>query len=337
MIKIAAIIKIANRHEICEERPLMNLQPVIPFEPIRTISPPAGSQWIAQIKWDGVRMLIYADGSRVQLINRKQNDRTKQYPEFQDSRSYCRADSFILDGEMIAFDQSKPSFHQIMRRDGIRKISNIPQAAAQIPVTYMVFDILFCDGEWVTGLPLSERQSLLERMVIPQERVQLVTNFSDGPALLEVMRTHQMEGIVYKDLTSAYGIQEKDSRWQKHKIVQDLIAVVGGVTYRDGIVNALLLGLYNGNNEFIYIGHAGTGKLKNDDWRAITEYVEPLRTVKRPFVNEPERSKDAVWILPTYTVKVEYMEVTPNGTLRHPSIQGFVEAKPSDCTIQQIV
>jgi bifunctional non-homologous end joining protein LigD len=315
----------------------MNLRPVIPFEPIRTFSPPAGNQWIAQIKWDGVRMLIYADGSEVQLINRKQNDRTKQYPEFQDCQSYCRASSFILDGEMIAFDQSKPSFHQIMRRDGIRKISNIPQAAAQIPVTYMVFDILFCDGEWVTGLPLTERQSLLERMIIPQERVQLVTNFSDGPALLEVMRTHQMEGIVYKDLTSTYGVQEKDSRWQKHKIFQDLIAVVGGVTYRDGIVNALLLGLYDPQGRLIYIGHAGTGKLTHQDWRNVTGLVEPLKQKDRPFVNQPERSKDAVWILPAYTVKVEYMEVTPHGTLRHPSIQGFVEAKPSECTIEQII
>ncbi len=54
----------------------MKLQPVIPFEPIVAEQLPVGDQWIAQIKWDGVRMLSYYDGNRSELINRRGNHRT---------------------------------------------------------------------------------------------------------------------------------------------------------------------------------------------------------------------------------------------------------------------
>ena len=93
----------------------MDLKPVAPFEPIRSETIPQGENWVAQVKWDGVRMLTYRDGRETRLINRKGNDRTAQYPEFIDVPSYCRASSVILDGEMIALSGGKPSFHEIMR------------------------------------------------------------------------------------------------------------------------------------------------------------------------------------------------------------------------------
>ncbi|MDB5052920.1 MAG: ligase [Bacilli bacterium] len=97
----------------------MELEPVIPFEPIRSNSIPEGSVWIHQIKWDGVRVLTYYDGFKCRLFNRKLNERTNQYPELLDVKSYCHSDSVILDGEIIALgSDGKPSFHEVMRRDG---------------------------------------------------------------------------------------------------------------------------------------------------------------------------------------------------------------------------
>lgn len=74
------------------------LKPIIPFEPITVNQIPTGDNWVAQIKWDGVRILTYCEGGEVRLINRRQNDRTMQYPELQDAKAYCSASSFILDG-----------------------------------------------------------------------------------------------------------------------------------------------------------------------------------------------------------------------------------------------
>ncbi|QRG65581.1 hypothetical protein JNE38_18435 [Brevibacillus choshinensis] len=76
----------------------MDLTPVFPFEPISTDVFPEGTQWVAQVKWDGVRVLTYYDGQEVRLFNRKQNERTLHYPEIADISSYFHGVSVILDG-----------------------------------------------------------------------------------------------------------------------------------------------------------------------------------------------------------------------------------------------
>jgi bifunctional non-homologous end joining protein LigD len=315
--------------------PVMKLDPVIPFVPVLANRIPEGPGWTAQIKWDGVRMLAYFDGRELRLVNRRRHDRTAQYPEFHDPAAYCRAPSFILDGEFVAFDRRKPSFHEIMRRDSLRKPEQIRRAVAEIPVTYMVFDVLYCDGGWVTDRPLAERQRMLASILRPQPHVQPVENVADAEALLAVMKAHGMEGIVCKKLDSAYAIGGKDKRWQKLKIARDLLAVVGGVTFRDGIVNALLLGLYDPDGRLIYIGHAGTGKITADGWRRLTREAASLAVREMPFANRPERAKGAVWIRPVLVVNVRFLEWTAHGTLRQPSIQAFVDAPPEACTFAQ--
>lgn len=311
----------------------MNVKPVIPFEPISVHSIPQGTNWAAQVKWDGVRMLTYSDGTQIRLINRKLNDRTMQYPELVRISRYCSASSVILDGEIIAFESSRPSFQKVMKRDSLRKQQRIDFAVKQIPVAYMIFDVLFLDGDWVIDRSLGERQHILERIITPQPDIQVVQNFTDANQLYEVMKHHQMEGIVCKDLTSTYAISGKDQRWQKKKIYHDHLAVVGGVTLRHGLVNAVLLGLYNEKGQLIYIGHSGTGKLTNQDWCDLTEKIIPV--ANRPFYNEPERSKDAIWVKPELIAKVQFMEWTPGHTMRHPSIQAFVEAPLPACSFNQ--
>lgn len=313
------------------EQTLLRLEPVIPFEPVKTDVIPEGEHWIAQLKWDGVRILTYWDGQEVALYNRKRNPRSLQFPEFLEIERYCKASSVILDGEMIAFDEGKPSFHEIMKRDGIRKKEQVGRAMKQTPATYMIFDILFCNGEWVTNQPLSARLELLSKWVRPQENVQIVESLPDTKLLYEVAVQHGLEGIVCKDLTSTYRIQEKNKQWLKKKVFHDLVAVVGGYTLNQGVINALLFGLYDELGRLWYIGHAGAGKLKQAEWAALTEAIKPLITQELPFVNKPERHKEAVWVEPQLTAKLEFLEWTKNRTLRHPVIQAFVNVPPGEC------
>ncbi|MEK3922781.1 ATP-dependent DNA ligase [Paenibacillus sp. FSL K6-2393] len=313
-------------------------KPLIPFEPISRDTLPTGPQWIAQVKWDGVRMLAYEDGHELRLVNRRLHDRTAQYPELVTPRNLCSGSSYILDGEVIALDPDtgKPSFYHVLRRDRMSRPEGIAQALHQIPVTYMVFDILFYEGKWVTDQPLADRQRLLHEVLNTAPHVQEVTNTLDAASLLTVMRQHQMEGIVCKDLTSSYGIQGKDQRWQKVKIMHDVYAMIGGVTYRSGIVNAVAVGVYDGP-DFVYIGHVGTGKLNSNTWRELTHQVEPLIRQDRPFHNVPERSAETTWVEPQIGVKVQYMELTHHNTLRHPSIQTFADVTREDCLANQLL
>lgn len=313
----------------------MDFVPIIPFEPISTDELPLGSHFTSQIKWDGVRMLLYFDGSMTKLINRRANERTLQYPELTNPHVFCLANSVILDGEIIALSEGKPSFYEIMRRDSARKLSTVTRAMQQVPITYMIFDILYFDGNWLTHLSLKERQAVLDKIIKPNQQVQIVTNHKDIEALFKVVEQHELEGIIIKDLNSSYLINGKDKRWLKKKIFKDIFAVVSGVTYRGNIVNSLLLGLYDDQDQLWYIGHAGTGKLTIKDWQIVTERVQNIITNERPFINEPERAKEATWITPQIVVKVNFLEWTPNKTLRHPSIQSFVNMDIKECSLNQ--
>lgn len=312
----------------------MKLAPVKPFEPVRTEQVPAGEGWIAQIKWDGVRMLTYRDGGQTRLINRRLNDRTRQYPELAEPAAWCTAETFVLDGEVIALGDGRPSFYRVMKRDNLRNEPAIRQAANRDPVTYMIFDLLYVNGEWLTGRPLRERQERLREIIRPQDHVQLVGNVADGEHLLAVMNQYGMEGIVCKDLSSTYVPGGKDGRWRKVKLFRDLVAAVGGVTLRAGTVNSLFLGLF-AEDRFLYIGHAGTGKLTQADWRALTERLMPLSVPRRPFANEPHRTDGAIWVKPELTVKVQFLEWTPQGTMRHPSIQAIADVPAAECRFSE--
>ncbi|MHB1128190.1 MAG: ATP-dependent DNA ligase [Bacillota bacterium] len=312
----------------------MDLRPIVPFEPIRTDLAPVGEQWIAQVKWDGVRVLTYYDGGPVRLYNRKLNERTMQYPELVNIQEYCSAASVVLDGEIIALEKGKPSFNKVMKRDGVRDPDNVVRARKETPVAYMVFDVLFYNGDWVTGMQLKGRQELLQKIISPNEKVQLVENFGEPKSLFEVIKSSQMEGIVCKDLTSTYAIKGKDKRWQKQKNYHDLIAVIGGVTLSGGIVNSVLLGLFDRNSQLWYIGHAGTGKLTSSDWRVLTALTKPLIIKDRLFVNKPERSKNAFWLKPVLTAKIKFIEWKEGHSLRQPSIQALVDVPPEECSFE---
>ncbi|MBT2290941.1 DNA ligase [Paenibacillus albidus] len=311
----------------------MSLKPVIPFEPVLAAQLPQGDQWIAQIKWDGVRMLSYYDGHTSELINRRGNRRTPQYPELADIRAYCRAESVILDGEVIALHQGKPSFHEVMRRDSRKNQSAILAILHQVPVIYMVFDILYCNGLWTLDQPLSSRQQLLSDMLLPHPHVQAVPSYTDPEQLYAAALSQGLEGIICKDSASTYALGGKDKRWQKRKIISDLTAVAGGVTFRDGTVNALLLGLYDEEGKLHYIGHAGAGRLTVQDWRDLTLEAHSLASGVMPFATLPERVKGAFWIRPELVFKVHFLEWNTSGTLRQPVLQGRVELPPLDCRL----
>lgn len=310
------------------------MEPIFPMEPSSSATIPEGEQWAAQIKWDGVRILTYYDGEQVKLFNRKKNERTFHFPEIT-TWNYFEADSAILDGEVIALGRDGiPSFHEVMRRDGLRNLSKVPLVMQSVSITYMVFDVLYLNGEWVNERPFDERMQLLKSHLLPHPHVQLVETQDDGEALFHTMKKFGMEGVVMKARSSPYLIDAKKPLWQKVKIIRDVNAVVGGYTTKLGIANALLVGLYDEQGKLWYIGHVGTGKLTKGEWRALTQELESVRQSESPFSNQPGRATDAFWVKPAQVVKIHFAEWTSGRSLRQPSIQSFLEVDPASCTFK---
>lgn len=310
------------------------MKPIVPMEPKRSNEVPKGEGWIAQIKWDGVRIITYFDGQEVRLFNRKLNERTKHFPEITAISTYCNAESVILDGEVIALDDGgTPSFQKVMKRDGIRRLDRLADAQSETPITYMVFDILFYNGEWINNKPWNERMKILSEIITPNETIQLVPSIEDGQALFDAIKDYGMEGIVMKQTNSPYILGSKKDYWLKVKNYRDIFAVIGGFTLRNGVVNAVLLGVFN-DDKFTYIGHTGTGKLSNQDWKDLTTLLRQLEVVQSPFTNLSNQA-DTYWVEPKITTKILFAEWTNNGSLRQPSIQAFVDVPIHECTLTQ--
>ncbi|SFU92997.1 ATP-dependent DNA ligase [Alicyclobacillus macrosporangiidus] len=309
------------------------MKPVTPMEPKAADRPPAGAEWIAQVKWDGVRVLVYRDDGGVRLYNRHRRDRTWHYPELLDAEAYCTASSVILDGEVVALGlDGKPDFHEVMRRDGVRRRERVAALQRAVPVFYMVFDILYCDGAWVTAWPLEQRLALLRRVIRPTAHVRCVDDHADGAELFERTRVLGLEGIVCKRRDAPYRVGEKRGDWLKVKHVHDLNAVIGGYTIgEDGGMGAVLLGVYDRAGRLWYVGHTGSGRLPSAEWRALADVLGPLRVPEAPFFRRPGRSRGAQWVRPDITVRVTYSTWTPGRSLRTPVLQAVLDLPAAAC------
>ncbi|MGI5901726.1 MAG: non-homologous end-joining DNA ligase [Desulfitobacteriia bacterium] len=314
------------------------LDPIQPMEPKASTSIPRGEEWLAQVKWDGVRVLTHYNGEKVHLFNRRGRERTDHYPELLAIKEYCRASSVILDGEVIALgDKGKPSFSEVMRRDGIKKMAMVEGLRKAVPITYMVFDVLYYNGRWVNKNPLGKRITILEEILIPGPNIQPVFSHGDGQELFRAVQKEGMEGVVVKQKGSVYCFGGKSDSWLKIKNYFDLIAVVAGYTLSGSQVKSVLLGLFDELGNLWYIGHCGTGKLRKREWQDLSSVFRSLQVEEQPFVNRPQRYKDVLWLKPKITVKVNYAGWTEGGSLRQPSIQALVDVSPELCQYNQLL
>lgn len=307
-------------------------QKIRPMEPVSRKEPFDSPDYLFQVKWDGVRMLAFVSAGAVRLQNRNLNDRTRQYPELQQLARSVKASTAILDGEVVAFYQGKPSFPRVIKRDLSSRDSHIRGLVEEVPVHYILFDILYLDGTRVTPLPLTDRYSLLSTIVLPTPQIMVTDNYDTGRALFTAVAEQGLEGIVAKHRNSPYLPGKKDARWLKVKVRNRRLCVVGGYTTRGSVANALLLGAYD-RDQLHYVGKASSG-LSHQEWRTITGYLAGNEQPHPPFVNPPRgRPGTFHWVRPALTVRVEFSEWTGEMHLRAPVITGFGTAAPEECVL----
>ena len=123
-------------------------------------------EWAAEMKWDGIRCLTYVEDQGLRLLSRNGRDITLAYPELYPLAGAVAGHDLVLDGELVAFDETgRPSFGALVPRMHQRRPSRVAELAASVPVTYMIFDVLYVNSAPAIGLPYEERRVLLERMV----------------------------------------------------------------------------------------------------------------------------------------------------------------------------
>ena len=296
--------------------------------------------WLFEIKWDGYRAVAFLSSGKVRPVSRNQNDLTGQFPELHDLPQFIKAETAILDGEVVALDdQGRSSFSLMQQRTGFRSHGRRVTARADISIAYYIFDLIYLDGYDLRRVPLEERKAALNRILTPNQLIRYSEHFPGGVTLFEAAKQQGLEGILAKLRGSFY--EERRSReWLKIKITQTVDCVVGGYTEPEGgrqYFGSLVLGLYNEKIQLIHVGHAGSG-FDTVTLKQIWEVLKPLQTSCNPF-HGPVETKPAHWVRPKLVAEVKFTEWTHETAegglkLRAPVFMGLREDKdPKECTL----
>jgi bifunctional non-homologous end joining protein LigD len=289
-------------------------------------------EWVFEIKWDGVRALAWLTDHDLTLRARAGSNITQTYPELASMAQHIVAKQAILDGEIVVLDDRGHSdFERLQGRIHVRVPS--PKVMARAPVTYYVFDLLYCDGYDLRQTPLAERKELLRRILRPDAHIRFSDHQSEhGKELFELARHEGLEGIIGKRADSPY-VGGRSGHWVKVKVTKTLDAVVGGWTApRAGRTQfgSLLLGLYDGE-KLRFIGHVGSG-FGNEALQVIADNLRGREVAKCQFDAVPDTNEKAFWTRPELVVRVRFTGWTQERRLRHPVFLALREdASAEDC------
>ncbi len=296
--------------------------------------PPSGTDWCFEIKYDGVRALASRKGGEVQIVGRSGEEITGRYPEIAEALRALAAPRFLLDGEIVAEDESgRPSFERLQERMGLTDPRDVEAAREAVPVRGMFFDCLGLDGHDLRGLPLAQRKELLARVVPPLGTVQRCDHvLGHGEAFFEAASEMGLEGIVAKRLSSRYA-GRRTPDWVKVKCARTATFVIGGFTAPKGSrarFGALHVGRYEGAR-LVYVTKVGSG-FDSAGLEEIARALEPLRRETSPFAAGTPGGRGHTWVDPRLVCGVRFTEWTEEGGLRHPIFLGLrPDVRPEEC------
>jgi bifunctional non-homologous end joining protein LigD len=291
---------------------------------------PKGSDWIFEIKWDGVRALCYIEKSTLTIYTRNKNRCERQYPELQVIPHYIDADQAILDGEIVVLDSKGVSkFEMIQHRIHTQDANAVAKMAQKNPVHLYVFDLLYLDGYDLRRVPLGERKQALAAIVKPHPLLRLSDHFANaGEELLEAAKQNGLEGLLAKNVTSIY--ESRRSRdWLKLKLTSEQEFVIAGYTpgERDTF-GSLALGFHDEDGKLAYAGNVGTGfdeRTLQDLWKRL----QPLVTDKSSLERGDKIPRGTVWVRPELIAQVKFANWTDEARLRAPVYLGLRNDKPA--------
>ncbi|MDQ3751427.1 MAG: non-homologous end-joining DNA ligase [Actinomycetota bacterium] len=324
-----------------ERPPPDDLPPLTPM--LATLETEAfdDDRWLFEPKWDGLRALAYC-AHETMLVSRSGRNMTAGYPELSRLHEQLVAGDALLDGEVVAMENGRPSFERLQGRMNLQSAGDIAKAVKSIPIVYIIFDLIYLDGRSLTGMPVEERKDLLAGLVVPSSLVQVSPYVTgEGKALSEASKAQNLEGIVAKKLGSPYRPGKRTREWLKIKTVFEADVVVGGWSPGEGgrsdTFGALLVGAY-ADEGLRFLGAVGTG-FSDSALRDLMPLLRDQGQPDSPFAGNTKQLstgrfgktiKNPQWIRPDLVVCVEFRELTLGDRLRAPSFKGLRDDKSSD-------
>ena len=263
---------------------------------------------IFEIKFDGIRAVIFASPKKVIVQTSNKQDVSFLFPELQEIKYLVKTDT-IFDGEIVSFQNNLPSFSKLQERNHLKDRDKIKVQSEENPVVFVCFDILY-ENKYLGDLTLMERKQILSKFKDNDVFVKNKYIEEKGKELFKYIKNVGLEGIVAKDKNSKYEINTRSSNWIKIKNIKMDDFVIGGFINNKNNTVSLILGEKK-NNKLSYVGKVVMSKKKE-----IYEKLKKYKNTKSPFIDYNE--KDVNYISDNIICEIEYLEKTKNNHLRHP-------------------
>jgi len=284
-------------------------------------------QWQYEVKWDGYRALAFVNKGKVELLSRNNKSfDDKFYPIYKILTSWKL--NAVFDGEILVLDEKGVSNFGALQNW---------RSEADGELVFYVFDILWYEGQDLTGLTLVERQAILNEVLpVDDDRVRISKVFdASGIDFFAAAERMGLEGIMAKRKSSTYLLSARSKEWLKIKVSRRQEVIIAGYTKNEDtskLFSSLILAVWE-NKVLTYVGKVGTG-FSDADQKEMMKAFEPFITDKSPFTVVPDINKlsrfqhkqlnaKATWMKPELVGEVAYTEVTDEGIFRHPSFQGM--------------
>ncbi len=271
-------------------------------------------EYLYEIKFDGIRCLSFVSKKDVKLVSRNGKDITYLFPELKKISELVNC-NVIFDGEIVCLEKGVPSFSKLSERLHLKSERNIVKASEDNPVGYVVFDILYKDGNLVNET-LVKRKDILNKYEENEVFVKSAI-FSEGVKLFEEIKRRGLEGIVAKLKKGTYHVNSRTNDFIKIKNVNiNVFYVCGYIVKPHNYVFSLLL-CEKVKDAFKYVGRVNVSK-KDKIFNLILKENKIDCSFK-------ENVKEAIYVKPKFKCKVEFLEKTKGGHLRHPVFKGVVK------------
>jgi bifunctional non-homologous end joining protein LigD len=323
--------------------PARRAQYIEPMKALGVEEVPAG-RWKLELKYDGFRAVAVLNGGDVELWSRNHRPLGPHYPEVVEALGRLPIASAVLDGELVALDESGLSRFQLLQGSGL--------SSDRAHLVYYVFDLMEHEGVSLVGEPLETRQALLAKVLGKSAKgaIRRSPVFDLAPEdLLAEVQKRGGEGIIAKAPGSLYESGRRSGAWLKCKVNSEQEFVIGGFTPPQRSrphFGAILVGYYD-RGELRYAGKVGSG-FNRKLLASLHAEFRRRRIPESPFVDLPlkRRSrygqgmtaavmKQVTWVKPELVAQVRFTEWTNEGSLRHPVFLGLRHDKRASEVVRE--